>query len=240
MRRVMSWDRIPIGNMRLRVLSAVTGLSLLALSGCGNGDNEATEPPPFTTVTATETVTATTVVTQTATPSVETSTAEPDPFSDSDPGSSASADDGPTVLQPGSAQDRDLGLNDVFNTSGDWAEQRLDVASVVDVRAVSTEVSSCNPDYGAGLEFRLANGFTKLSLSVGQANTSESSDQTMKIEVLGNDKQLDIRSVPFNSVVDLSIDVPNVNALKVVIYLEEKDGRCNGSVTAMLYKIQLS
>lgn len=239
MRRETSWGRIPVSGMRIRVLSAVVGLSLLALAGCGNGVDEATEPPPVATVTTTETVTATTVVTQTVTPSVDTSEAEPEPSSDLGQEPSASVDDGPTVLRPSSAQDRDLGLNDVFNTTGDWVEQRLDVASVVDVRAVSTEVSECNPDYGSGLEFRLANGFTKLSLSVGQANTSKSSDQTIKIEVLGNDKQLDIRSVPFNSIVDLSIDVPDVNALKVLIYLD-KDGGCRGSVTAMLYKIQLS
>lgn len=204
------------------VLSMLTVLSVIALTGCGGTTEEADEALSVPTVTVTEMITTTETVTATAfiTPSPEHSSGslqgEADPPADSESNPSGASDDGPTILKPGAARDRDLDLNDLFSSWGQWDQQRLDVASEVDVRALTTEVRSCTADNGSGFELRLANGFEKLSFSAGQANISNSSDRVMKIEVQGNEKQLDTLSVPFNSIVDLSLDVRGVNGLFVV------------------------
>ncbi len=243
MYRVVSGCRKWIVTRRRCVLSALLGVSLLALAGCGTGDEAGAEASSVTTVTVTDTATMTETVTKTAfvTPTVEPSMEAENPSSETDSESPAATAEGPTILKPGAARDRDLDLNDVFDSWGKWDQQRLDVASEVGVRSLSTEVNYCTAENGSGLELRLANGFEKLSFSAGQANISKSSDMVMKIEVQGNDKQLDTLSVPFNSIVDLSIDVRGVNALKIFVYLEQRNnGYCDGTITAMLYKLQLS
>lgn len=227
-------------------LSVISGLSLFMVVGCGGGEDASPDASIATltvteTATTTETVTTTAFVTPTAKVSSEMPEAEESPSFEIDSGSSATTDEGPTILKPGAARDRDLDLNDMFELRGEWEQQRLDVASEVDVRSLSTEVRNCTPEDGSEIELRLANGFEKLSFSAGQANASKSSDVVVKVEVQGNDKQLDVVSVPFNQIVDLAIDVRGVNALKVFIYLEQgSKGYCEGSVIAMLYKLQLS
>lgn len=237
MRRSTLLSTNDLNSAKNRAVAVLASVSLLmTLAGCA-GD-EGTGPSYASTVTVTETISAISTVTETVTPSVETSTNEP--IVSTVPASNEPSSDGPPVLKPDSTQNRDLGLNDVFIATDGWEEPRLDVASEVDVRALAVEVDRCEADRGAGLEFRLANGFEKFAFSIGQANSLKSSDQTMKVEIHGNGKQLDTRSVPFNTIVDLSVDVRSVNALKILVYLESEPGYCNGDITAMLYKIKLS
>ena len=52
-----------------------------------------------------------------------------------------------------------------------------------------------------------ANNFEELTFSVAQANDSRDSDRQLGVEVLANNEQVEIRSVPFNQVQEFTIDV---------------------------------
>ena len=92
------------------------------------------------------------------------------------------------------------------------------------------------------LELRLANNFDELTFSVGQANDSLASDQNVSVEVVGNNQQIDIRSVPFNQIQEFRIPVSGVNALKIDLSLDEDVQNCGrtGSVVAVLTDITLN
>jgi hypothetical protein len=110
-----------------------------------------------------------------------------------------------------------LKLADVFSVVGDWSEQRYDVADRSGVFALGAPVNcSYNSNPTASLELRLANRFSSLSFTVGQANDSQTSDGSLTVDVIANstDKR-DNRTVPFNKVQDFTIDVTSVGALKI-------------------------
>jgi hypothetical protein len=138
---------------------------------------------------------------------------------------------------------RPLHLNDFFGPSQGWTEKRYDIADKKQVQGIGTTVVQCSS--GATpreLELRLANNFDQLTFSVGQANDSPASDQNVSVEVLGNNQQIDIRSVPFNQIQEFTIPVDGVNALKIDLRLDEDVQNCGrtGSVVAVLTDISLS
>jgi hypothetical protein len=69
---------------------------------------------------------------------------------------------------------------------------------------------------------------------VGQANNSESSEQTLVVKVLGNGKQLDVHRVPFNTVQKVSVSIKGVNAVKVKLYLDPENRTSSDSVLAVI------
>jgi hypothetical protein len=145
-----------------------------------------------------------------------------------------------TSSAPGELDPDDVGrrltLNDFFNPSSSWQEDRFDLADEKQVQGIAADVSSC---YSAQeLELRLANNFEELDFSVGQANDSTSSDASVTVEVLANNAQVEIRSVPFNEIQEFSIPVEGVNALKIHVYLDDR-ATCNGRVTAVLTEVTL-
>jgi hypothetical protein len=141
----------------------------------------------------------------------------------------------PGELNPDDAGRR-LTLNDFFNPSPYLEEDRYDLADEKQVQGIAADVNSCS-SYQE-LELRLANNFEKLDFSVGQANDSTSSDASVTVEVLANNAQVEIRSVPFNEIQEFSIPVEGVNALKIHIYLDDR-ATCNATVTAVLTDITL-
>jgi hypothetical protein len=54
------------------------------------------------------------------------------------------------------------------------------------------------------------------------------------VEVVGNNAQLEIRSVPFNEVQSFEVPVAGVNALKIRMVLDDKVPNCGGSVIAVI------
>src|SRR3712207_8143794 len=50
------------------------------------------------------------------------------------------------------------------------------------------------------LELRLENKFDTLSFTAGQGNDSLRSDQNLSVEVMANNAQVEIRSIPFNEI----------------------------------------
>jgi hypothetical protein len=201
-----------VDSWRIRLL--VGTVMSFTLSACGTEDPEASPTQ--------------TRVTVTATPSSEppTSTSS-SPDTSPAPGSPTSSSGGsvPTerVGQP-------LNLGDAQSFYPDWEEGLYEVADRSDVRAMGVSVTGCGiADYSPHLEFRLANRFNSLSMNVAQANSSESSDQTLIVVVEGNDEQIDIRQVPFNEVVSISaLDIAGVNALRVRLFLDDEDEDCSG------------
>jgi hypothetical protein len=138
---------------------------------------------------------------------------------------------------------RPLHLNDFFGPSQDWSEKRYDIADKSQVQGIGAQVVQCGSNGSSPeLELRLANNFDQLTFSVGQANDSRASDQNVSVEILANNQQVDIRSVPFNQIQQFSVPVTGVNALKIDLSLDEDVQNCGrtGSVVAVLTDITLS
>ncbi len=146
-----------------------------------------------------------------------------------------------TSSAPGELDPEDVGrrltLNDFFNPNSYWEEQRYDIADQKQVQGIATEISGCYAYQE--LELRLANNFEELTFSVAQANDSTSSDQSLSVEVLANNAQAEIRSVPFNEIQEFSIPVEGVNALKIHVSLDDRVADCGGAVTAVLTDVTL-
>lgn len=155
--------------------------------------------------------------------STSTSSATPTPDDDAE---------GP---QPGD-EGRRLRLADFFEPSSSWEEERYDVADQKAVPGIAARVEGCYNSYQE-LELRLANNFDELRFSVAQANDSRQSDQSVSVEVIANNSQAEIRSVPFNEVQTFTVPVSGVNALKIRFSLDDRVEDCGGSVIAVVSDI---
>lgn len=158
----------------------------------------------------------------------------------SDEPSDGESSPGGAVLSP-EKKGQTLALADFFNPGSDWTENRYDVADQGSVSGIATEIRYCGVSEGPKpLELRLANNFKNLKFKVGQANSSESSDQILGVRVEGNGKQLDIQPVSFNEIQEFSVKVEGVNALKLQFYLDKEGEHCNsGAVQAVIYDVEL-
>jgi hypothetical protein len=133
------------------------------------------------------------------------------------------------------AAGRKLTLADFFQPSSSWVEKRYDLADRNNVQGIGTTVNSCYQTQPQVLELRLGNKFKQLTFSAAQANDSNASDQKLVVEVLANNQQAEIQSVPFNQVQDFTIKVDGVNALKIMLYLDNTVEHCgNGSVVGVI------
>jgi hypothetical protein len=145
-----------------------------------------------------------------------------------------------TSSSPGGPLDTDsagrpLTLADFFQPDSYWTEKRYDIADKSQVQGIGTTVSNCSQGNARPLELRLGNKFRELTFSVGQANDSDASDQKLVVEVLGNNQQVEIQSVPFNQIQDFAIPVDGVNALKILLYLDDTVRDCgHGSVNGVI------
>ncbi len=189
---------------------------LLAGTGCA-GDALSTDGAATTTSSPEETSSS-----ATETPASETSATETSGDEDSE---------GP--LDP-EDEGRRLTLADFHMPSTAWDEERYDVADEKDVQGIAAEVDACGDYAPQELELRLGNNFQELTFSVAQANDSLDSDQQLSVEVLANNEQVEIRSVPFNQIQEFTIDVDGVNALKILFYLDDNVDDCGGSVIGVL------
>ncbi|MGY1749263.1 hypothetical protein [Modestobacter sp. SYSU DS0511] len=209
------------------------GAALLLSSGCSSAE-EPIAP-------AAESSTAPSAPATTEAAGATTSSPAPSPFSSTPTtaGVTASTSESGGVLTSGD-EGRQLTLADFFNPSSRWSEDRYDIADQKNVSGIATEVFSCNSDQARELEMRLGNNFSRLTFSVGQANDSRDSDQSVTVEVLGNESQREIQSVPFNEITDFDIPVDGVNALKIRFLLDDKVADCGGSVIGVLVDPVLS
>jgi hypothetical protein len=219
----------------MRALRAgVAAACVVATAACSGGGSFTAAPTteasatPTTSSAATTTATTTTATTTTAAPTTTASTT-----------TSATETSSGGPLQTDDAGRR-LSLSDFFNPGPHWEEERYDIAGQQDVQGIATEVSSCSGflDDDA-LELRLGNNFESLDFSVTQADDSRSSDQQVSVQVVANNEQVEIRSVPFNQVQTFSIPVAGVNALRIELALDEDNPDCRGAVTAVLTDVEV-
>jgi hypothetical protein len=198
--------------------SALLGVGmLLAVSGCA-GEALNTDRAAETTTSSSEETTSS----PSETSAGESTATATSPVDDSD---------GP--LDP-EDEGRKLTLADFHMPSSAWDEERYDIADEKDVQGIAATVQQCGDYSPLELELRLANNFEELTFSVAQANDSRDSDQQLSVEVLANNEQVEIRSVPFNQVQEFTIDVDGVNALKILFYLDDNVDGCGGSVIGVL------
>lgn len=222
---------------------AGTGVLLLSLallipsvSACGGSTRSATPTVTVTARTDSMTGPSSPAVTQSSPSSSNTST----------PGittASASATPGQTV--PSARANQPLGLADAQAKVGEWEESRYEIADRSDVRGMGVPVTYCGDNSGvsnAMLEYRLANRFKTLSMSISQANSSKQSDQQLTVAVIANGSQLDIQTVPFNQVKPVQLPVLGVNALQIRLSLNEKVKNCGygGGVTGVIEQLVVS
>jgi hypothetical protein len=204
-------DRSRAGRVAGSTLLGV-GL-LLAVTSCAGEALDTDRAAETTTSSAEETSSSPAETSATETTATETSAV--DDSDDSDEG-------------------RKLTLADFHMPSSAWDEERYDIADEKDVQGIAATVQQCGDYSPLELELRLANNFEELTFSVAQANDSRDSDQQLSVEVLANNEQVEIRSVPFNQVQEFTIDVDGVNALKILFYLDDNVDGCGGSVIGVL------
>jgi hypothetical protein len=156
-------------------------------------------------------------------------TAAPETTSDS----SVAEDSPESELTPGTEGQR-LTLSRFFNPESSWQEDRFTIAGEKNVVGIAAQVAGCSSAYAQELELRLGNNFSSLTFSVGQADSSDDSDQNLSVEVEANNAQVEIRSVPFNEVQEFDIPVTSVNALKIRMYLDDAVENCGGSVVGVI------
>ena len=204
--------------------SALLGVGLLlAVTGCA-GDALNTDRAAETTTSSAEETTSSaeeTSESETTTPAEATD--------DSEDGELNPEDEG-----------RTLTLADFHMPSSEWEQERYDLAGQKDVQGIGAPVQYCG-QYPQQLELRLGNNFQELTFSVAQDDDSESSTQYLSVEVLANNEQVEIRSVPFNQIQEFTIDVDGVNALQIYISLDENEPDCgNGSVIGVVTEATLN
>lgn len=145
----------------------------------------------------------------------------------------------PGDISPEKTKGRDLAVNDFFEPDDHVLKDGLyNVATLTDQKGVGATVGSGSQKVEA--ELRLANRYEKFTFNVGQANNSKSSDEILHVEVNKNGANDSIVEVPFNETRPVEVDAANVNALKIVLSCQPKEGStCRDEITAVLYGMRL-
>lgn len=194
-------------GIRTLVCGATTAIAAMGLVGCG-GDPSAL--PAVTVTEAAETVTVT--------PEAPDGTQTPSPPAvDLQPTATPLGD--ATVLEPERAG-QELDLDDAVNVRGNWSESRFQVSDRSEARGLGVLVD-CGLKDRVSLELRLARRFDTLEFTVGQDNNSPTSQQTLVVEVTGNQEQLDLRRIEFDQVQPFTLSVSSINAVIIKFDVEE-------------------
>ncbi|MBG0741725.1 hypothetical protein IV500_20420 [Paeniglutamicibacter antarcticus] len=218
--------------MKNRAIKSVCIMAITCILASCSGSTQ----PPITTTTITTIPPAPTSTTA----AISSPTQSEDPVSPP-PDTAASSDAPPTtgsVLEAPTEKGKiPVPLAEFFHPSSNWLEGRYDVADQQNISGIKSVVSKCYSADPVRLELRLANHFEKLSFSVGQANDSNSSDQVLVVRVTGNNKQIEVHPIAFNSHQEFNIPVTDVNAATIEMYLDDSVSNCGGSVGAVIYDI---
>jgi hypothetical protein len=218
----------------IRLLS-VTGVVVYVLSACGgdrpSAPGSALTTPPAISYSSPEATPSLTESPSESPSEIETESEEPSEEPEGDVSPSGS------VVLGSSASGRALTLGDIFGATLEWEETRYDIADRKDVQGIGVTLSYCGETSGGELELRLARNFTRLTLNVGQANNSPSSDDVLVAEIVANGRQKDIRRIPFDRIHKFDVNVKDVNALKVRLWIEDGDNDCNDDVIGVVEKL---
>jgi hypothetical protein len=230
---------------RPRALTVLFVGSVLVCSGCGGDPDPASDAaaPATVTVTAPAPVgSALEPATDPTTPELDLQATEPveTPFEEVPEGGSSPE---PSSLGTQSSG-VPLGLDDVFAATGEWQEDRWDIANRKELMGMGVALRGCGPDSAAELDLRLAHNFSRLDMRVGQANTSTDPDQRLVVEILSGGKQEEIRRVAFDELQPFTLPVESVNALGIRLYLDDEgdsnDCGYDSSVVAVISDLVLT
>ncbi|WP_147681649.1 hypothetical protein [Actinomyces ruminicola] len=221
-----------------RALAAL--VIVAAAAGCAGGSSGQATPEPHGEQTTEATAEPTADdSTETIEPSDSATTEAPEPDWEATARESADNSDGTGPLDPDQTEGRDLTLADFFSKEGQGIDETLyGVASLEEQKGIGAVLAWED----ATMELRLANRYTSLAFSAGQANSSKSSDNVLRVEIYKNGKSADFVDIPFNEVYPFNVDVSNVNALKIVLKCRtQNDRECDydESVTGVLYSMRL-
>lgn len=91
------------------------------------------------------------------------------------------------------------------------------------------------------MELRLGNRYERLTFNVAQSNSSETSDRIINVEIHRNGESDQIIDVPFNEITPITVDVKDVNALKIILTSKPREGAKSGdgTITAVVYDMKL-
>lgn len=223
--------------MRSRLAALTACIALGGCSGVTMGGSSTSQPgtPPSSTQPSPNTSEPSGSPTISAEPGVTSVTDAPT--------SSTATGTPPPLLDPATVQNRDLTTQDAFSRVREWRDDRFDVARESQLLGLGVDVATCEQsDVSAPeLEFRLANKFAKLSFSAGQSNTSPSSDMVLKIDIIANGTRLDSRRASFNSIQNFDLNITDVNALKIRLYLDPDIEWCSSArVEGVIFRMKLS
>jgi hypothetical protein len=214
--------------MSFRPLVVAVTVAALAGSGCRGAP---AKPAPAAAPSATETPTPV-ETTSSPTPDATVSDEIADPSDSESPS-------GPAVLAT-TVSGRSLTLSDVFSAEGEWEESRYDVGDRSEIQGIAARLRGCGEDEKAELELRLAHHFSRLTMNVGQANNSRSSDVSLVVAIVANGKQVDVRRVPFDRIQPFTVNVKDVNAVKLRFWIDDAQCEYGADIVAVIEKLTVS
>ena len=238
----MKRSKQPLSRRNAISLSALATLALAACSGqrtASEPSTQSTTTPPTESPSPSPSHTETPTPTTTPSPTANTTTTAQSttPMNAADNGGTP----GPTSATgaPVNTQGRDLTREDFFKPSEALKEDLYNVATISQKKGIGAHLR-----FGDGVEaeLRLENRFHKLTFNAGQDNNSPSSDLTLRIEIYKDRKSDQFVDIPFNEVKPITVDVADVNALKIdLIPLNQDGSKYNGSdsITGVMFDMRL-
>ena len=238
----MSNEKRPTPSSFTPVL--IASIAALALSGCGSSETAAdassTEAQAVTATPATpEETTPSPTESTTSTAATPAVTGDPSEQSSTTPGKPDPSEKGTAVATL--PTDRVLTKDDIFMISSNQAEEgSYDVATEENKKGIGIPLfpySSSSEE----MELRLGNRYERLTFNVAQSNSSETSDRIINVEIHRNGESDQIIDVPFNEITPITVDVKDVNALKIILTSKPREGAKSGdgTITAVVYDMKL-
>lgn len=202
-------------------------LGILILSACGSDDQKTTDSgdrssPPGT-MSASESS-----ATPTPSPTSATSASIEESPSGGDEEITPTSTESGSVLSPERAG-VPLTLSDFFGAAdeGVWEQSVYTVADRQDVSGMAAVVDACSQESGTALDLRLAGQFSTLEFEVGQSANSETTRQSLIVQVLDSSGGLlSQEKVGYDTVQRFKVDVSGVNAAQIVVFLDDGAPDC--------------
>lgn len=204
-----------------RLVVALGGVvaGALALTACAIPVQSATSSSAPTAVVTTPSASPTTVASDTATMSTQSPTSGT---------IIVATDPTPTVSGPAVGV---VTLSQFFRPDDSWRESEYSVADRQKVQGIAHPVNCLNRR--ASLELRLSNAFQELDFEVAQENYSNSSSETLVVDITANGARREARKIPFNKIEAFQVNVVGVNAL--IVNFSAENGAGGGCETIAVF-----
>lgn len=211
----------------LRVIAAlaVGTLGLAACSSSTSGHAKGSSSSSSAPVVSPAPVTSSSAASLSSTPSLPSS----QPVISSSPVSPIDVPSVSGIVAPDRANSP-LSLSDFFNPDSNWSQVVTGVANLSGVQGIRGQLGGCGDS--DELELRLQDQFHTLKFTVGQDDTSPSSDQTLVVTILVNGQQVEAKQVMFNGILKLAVNVTSANSVKIDFAIGNSS-HCNEDTTTI-------